>query len=155
MLIEQDSGESDVEEDSYDLRPIPVYKTAPVRPCDSQSEPQFPLDPSAHEFHPVRMVTDKSPVTVQEPAPVVGQQHGPTMLHSEPETVTTQGRNDDIPMEHGAEEEEPDPEPLCEQLIRRPSLAPRPRDVFTYETLGHPSYQSLVPGVNSVFPCMP
>lgn len=79
----QDSYESDEEEDSYSPRPIPVYRMTPIRSRATHSEPQRLLNPSAHEFQPVRNVSvDKEPVTEHEPAHMPERQQVPTELES-------------------------------------------------------------------------
>ncbi|KAJ8368691.1 hypothetical protein SKAU_G00087190 [Synaphobranchus kaupii] len=163
-------SEPDEEEDSYSPRPIPVYRMTPMRPHTTHSEPQRSLNPSAHEFQPVKNVpADKEPVTEQEqahipvqqeqvaepePAHMPAHQQAPTVLQSVDGAETYQDVND-VQQEHCEVEEETEPEPPGEQTVRRSSREPRPRGMFTYNSLGQPSYQPFMPGVNSVFQCVP
>lgn len=151
----QDSCESDEEEDSYNPRPIPVYRMTPIRSQTAHSKPQLQLNLSAHEFRPVRnMSPDKESITEQEAAHMAEQTQTQSDFHSVREGEVPQEVNDDVQNEQ-AETEEPDLEPLIEQTVRKSSRVPRPRGMFTYTSLGQPSYQPLFPGVNSVFQCVP
>lgn len=106
--------------------------------------PLTPFDPSAREFQPVSYVSADG-VTVTEPEATNSQSV---------DNAETEQEVNDVQEENDAVEEQSGPD-SPEQTVRRSSRAPRPRAMFTYNSFGQPSYQPLMPGVNSVFQYVP
>ena len=134
-------------EESYSLRRIPVYRMTPISSRTTHLEPQHSLNPSAHEFQPVRNVlAEKGTVTEQEPSHRPEQQQVPIVLRSADDAERHQEANDDVQAGHCEVEEEPEPELQVAQSVRRSSRAPQPKEMLTYNSLGQPSYQPWIPG---------
>ncbi|KAK0151978.1 hypothetical protein N1851_006677 [Merluccius polli] len=147
---EQDSVNSDEEEYSYRLRKIPVYERRQVRSQTAQPETQSRLRVSASEFQPVwREPVEREPVvtpeSVQEPA--------------QPDVCPMEEIHEESEVDDGNQEEVQEVEAVSEAgqhdaeqpAARRSSRAAKPREVFTYNSFGQPSYQSWRPGANAVF----
>lgn len=156
---EQESDDSAEEEGcSYNLRRLPVYTRRTVRHQTPQPEPHSSLRVVAQEFQPLRQATEPGEVYQQEEAvPVVVPAHAPTPADTEPaRDVQEQPLMDDNEDDTGPGVPEGMVEPGKEELpARRSTRMVKPRERFTYEHFGQPSYQPWRPGTNAMFTCVP
>lgn len=149
-MAAHDSDASDEEEYLYRLQTIPVYEKRLIRSETAQPEEQSQLRVSVSEFQPVRReAVEQEPVvtsqSVQEPA--------------QPEACPVEEIREEPEVDNGNQEvlQEVEDEPEAgqpggeEPTVRRSSRAARPREMFTYNNLGWPSYQPWRPGANAVF----
>lgn len=159
--LEQESEHSDAEEEyTYCLRNIPVYNRR-VRSSIPQSNPQNELSAIAPEFQPTTNETE--PIQSQqthEPDPIAVPDPVQTPLPAAvPPAEETSGEfGAHVTMEDtGSQEPVDNSEPVTEppeeeaQPVRRSARAQKPREMLTYDHLGHPSYQSWRPGANLMF----
>lgn len=164
--VEQESEHSEEEEEyTYCLRTIPVYERRRVKQSVPQSEPHNELSAVAPEFQPVRVVAERVPIQqpnktdpvtvpdpVQTPAPAAilpaeELQEEPTKDDTREEAATGgQEDHSELVSEPSGGEVPP---------TRRSTRALKPREMFTYDNLGQPSYQSWRPGANLMFACVP
>lgn len=147
---EQDSDNSDEEEYSCRLRKIPVYEKRQVISQTAQPETQSQLRVSASDFQPVRREpVEREPVVTPESVQEPAQPDARPVEEIHEETEVDDGNQEEL------QEVEADPEAgqhgAEQPAARRSSRAAKPREVFTYNNFGQPSYQPWRPGANAVF----
>jgi hypothetical protein len=131
-MIDQESDSSDEEESYYIYQRSPLVHQSNVRPQPSQPEWRTRLQATAQEFRPK---------VAQEIEQIQQQSEGPE--------------------QHGGEDGSAGGTPTCcastaargqwKYLhVRRSTCTGRPREMFSYDSLGHPSYQSRRQGANAV-----
>lgn len=120
----QESDDLDEDEDiSYTYQYIPVFQPKSITPQRTQSEQPITLRATAQEFHP----TADNQEEVHRPdeeADVEAMQEPPAVL-------------DLPPVEHQYDDDDEE-----QVLVRRSGRTTKPKEMFTYSSLGQPSYQS-------------
>ncbi|KAJ4947412.1 hypothetical protein JOQ06_009447 [Pogonophryne albipinna] len=139
-IAEVDEDDSDSSDDEYTVQPVPCYRL--VRPQQTEHRqavhcPETQLRARACEFHPaVREETytyeENPPPTQEGAAEDVAVEEEPQDRHMEGMVADEEG--------HQVEAE----------TVRRSQRTARPREMFTYGTMGQPSYQQWNAGVNSL-----
>lgn len=164
-FTERDSDDStDEEEYSYNLRPVPVYERRTVRLQPSQPKPHSELRAVAPEYQPMIQGTELHDIQPEEqPIPLVTQEpvRAPTQAGL-PVLVEAQEQLQDDTVDGRSAEEagldvESVPQPVGEEErpLRRSTRAVKPREMFTYEQPGQPTYQPWRMGANVMYACVP
>lgn len=124
-----------------------MVRTQQMDPHQTVQPPQTEsrLSATAHEFHPV--IREKTETQEQMGnAPQAQDRLGEDFV------VGDEQQMDGEEGAQGDPETEEDGNQVETETVRRSQRTARPRETFTYNTLGQPSYQQWNVGVNSLLP---
>lgn len=142
----------------YNLRRLPVYRRI-VRHQEPQPDTHSNLRAVAREFQPRRQTPEPEDVHQQEErVPVVVPEQTPAdtpPVENVQEKPAMDEQEDDTGPEMPEEMAESVPGPQCGEPTRKSTRTVKPRERFTYEQFGQPSYQPWRPETNAVFTFVP
>lgn len=158
--LEHDSGDSgDEEEYACNPRPVPVYERGKATLKQFHHEPGSDLRVAAPEFHPEHHRAEPdNPQTYEQPLRFVTPESEQVLADLLPSLETQEqvdnciaGSNEDTDL--GVE---PVAQPMNGEdiTLRRSARAVKPKEMFTYNQLGQPTYLPWRPGVNAMHTCV-
>lgn len=152
-----DSGD----EEGYACNPrlVPVYERKRVIPKQFQGEPHSHLRVAAPEFHPVYHRAEPDNLETYEQHPrVVASEPAQTLTDSLPYVEHQEQLDDcmvrsDEDTDLGAQQVA---HPVNDEdvILRRSTRAVKPKEVFTYNQMGQPTYQTWRPTANTMHACV-
>ncbi len=157
--LENEASDSGDEEGyACNPRPVPVYERKKVNLKQSHNESHSHLRVAAPEFHPVchRAEPDNLETYVQHPQFVMPK---PAQVTDNPlPFVGPQEKLDDCIARRSDEDTDlgAQQQPANEEdvILRRSTRAVKPKEVFTYNQIGQPTYQAWRPGANAMHACV-
>lgn len=159
--LENESSDSGEEEEyACNPRPVPVYERGKVILKQSHHEPDSDLQVAAPEFHPehLRAEPDNPQSYKQHPRFVT-----PESLQAIDDLLPSldpQEQLDDCIAGRSHEDTDLGVEPFAQPVngeditLRRSARAVKPKEVFTYNQMGQPTYQPWRPGANAMHACV-
>ncbi len=151
-----DSGD----EEGYACNPrqVPVYERKKVHLRQSHNESHSHVRVAAPEFHPVchRAEPDNLETYAQHPQfvmPKPAQVTDNPLPFVEPQEKLDdcRARRSDEDTDLGAQQQ---PANVEDVILRRSTRAVKPKEVFTYNQIGQPTYQAWRPGANVMHACV-
>ncbi len=157
--LENEASDSGDEEGyACNPRPVPVYERKKVNLKQSHNESHSHLRVAAPEFHPVchRAEPDNLETYVQHPQfvmPKPAQVTDNPLPFVEPQEKLDDciARRSDEDTDLGAQQQPANEEDV---ILRRSTRAVKPKEVFTYNQIGQPTYQAWRPGANAMHACV-
>lgn len=150
-----DDSSEEEEEVSYSFHRMPVYGKKRVEHRPPQPEAPSKLRAVAPEYQPLRQSpTQQQNASAEEPdrASVLMAEDVPSWVEPlQQDDAGIEGGSDEVQ----ATELSTELEDEGELPLRRSARAAKPRDMFTYEQLGQPSYRPWMPGANGMFAGVP
>lgn len=156
---EQDVSDSAEEEEeySYSLRHLPVYEKRTLKFQPPQLEPHSQLRAVAPEYQPMTQdptQQQNEPAVMPELASAPPTANAPSSLEPQEPLQQNDAGADGSMQEFRATESITESADGEELPLRRSTRTAKPRDVFTYEHLGQPTYRPWIPGANGMFACV-
>lgn len=159
--LEHDSGDSgDEEEYACNPRPVPVYERGKATLKQSHHEPGSDLRVAAPEFHPEHHRAEPdNPQTYEQPLRFVTPESEQVLADLLP-SLETQEQVDDYIAGRSSEDTDLGVEPVAQPMngeditLRRSARAVKPKEMFTYNQMGQPTYLPWRPGANAMHTCV-